>query len=127
MTKKIPPWEQRPAPERDRIKLVRAILGLKNSEIGKQLGIDGKTWNSYERGFPVPRRTVWALKDKFDLSPEWVWYGAEGNLTKQWRNWIREIEKLYKELHAAEAELERTRENYKKVMRKKISTPGDTA
>lgn len=76
------------APERDRIRLVRLITGDTQAAIAARIGISGKVWSGYERGNHVPRETVWLLLDRLGLSPDWVWFGLEGNLSQAWRDKI---------------------------------------
>lgn len=95
-----------------RLRLLREIVaGGNQQEFADKLGIPFKRWNNYERGYPVPRETAFALMEKFPgISVEWLWFGMVGNLSKHYADKIKEAEALDKERASAAATLTRARE-----------------
>jgi transcriptional regulator with XRE-family HTH domain len=88
-----------------RLKLVRVLYGESQQEFAARIGVPYKRWNRYELGASVPRDAVFNLYEKIGLSPEWVWFGRTGNLTKEWRERIQNGKAVAKQIAAAEAEV----------------------
>jgi transcriptional regulator with XRE-family HTH domain len=86
-------WDNFRRPEYiERLRLTREALGYEQQRtFAEALGIPFKRWNSYERGYPIPRETAWLLEKTFGVSVEWLWWGKEGNMPKS----------LLKKIHSA--------------------------
>jgi transcriptional regulator with XRE-family HTH domain len=82
-----------------RLALLREIISGENqADFAARVGIPFKRWNSYERGYPIPRETAFLLLQKFEgVSVEWLWFGMEGNLSKDFLRRIVEVEKLHRQ------------------------------
>jgi transcriptional regulator with XRE-family HTH domain len=61
---------------RRRIRLLRRVLGMNQTQFAAHVGIDYKKWNHYECGYPVSRETAFMLRQKIDwFSADWLWHG----------------------------------------------------
>ncbi|HEX3412847.1 MAG TPA: helix-turn-helix transcriptional regulator [Stellaceae bacterium] len=75
----------------DRLASLRVALGYDSQvTFAEALGISFKRWNSYERGYPIPRETAWLLQERFGISADWLWWGKEGNMPAQLLKQIHE-------------------------------------
>lgn len=60
---------------RRRVRALRRVYGSQ-AEFCEFTGIDIKTWNHYERGYPITLKTFKILKAKMPgLSADWLWFG----------------------------------------------------
>lgn len=82
-----------PEQYRRRLRLLRRIYGENQTQFAARVGIAFKKWNHYERGYPVPRETAFILRDRLGVSPDWIWFGVEGNLSLDLRDRIRRAER----------------------------------
>jgi DNA-binding XRE family transcriptional regulator len=62
---------------RRRLQLMRAMFGCNQTRFAKLVGVPPKTWNNYERGYPLPRETMWKLRNRLGISAEWIYFGTE--------------------------------------------------
>jgi hypothetical protein len=92
-----------------RLKLLREIISGENQPaFAKRLGIPWKRWNTYERGYPIPRETAFLLLQKFEgISVEWLWFGMTGNMSPGFLKKIEEVEQLHREREASTRSVER--------------------
>jgi DNA-binding XRE family transcriptional regulator len=79
---------------RKRLQTMRMLYGEGQMEFSKRIGIPFKQWNHYERGYPVPRETVWILYEKIPgICPLWLWFGRKDGLGKDLRKRIEQVER----------------------------------
>lgn len=106
---------------RQRLKLLREIVSGENqTEFAERLGVPFKRWSNYERGYPVPRETAFALMHKFPgISIEWLWFGMTGNLSQYYADKIKVAEALEKEQRQAARALEKAHEKVKEATTKR--------
>lgn len=106
-----------------RLKLLREIISGENQiEFAERLGIPFKRWNNYERGYPVPRETAFALMEKFPgISVEWLWFGMTGNLSSSYLDKIKTAEKLEREERDATVALDKAQKKLKATMARRKS------
>jgi hypothetical protein len=113
-----------------RLRLLREIIsGDNQADFARRLGIPPKRWNNYERGFPLSREIAFMIWKKFPgMSPEWIWFGAVGNLSKYYRERIKAAELLERETEANRLALEKAQKKFKDTMdkRKKALSPPPT-
>jgi hypothetical protein len=77
-----------------RLAAMRRALGYDSQvTFAEALGIGFKRWNSYERGYPIPREAAWLLQERFGISADWLWWGKEGNMPAQLLKQIRDAHK----------------------------------
>jgi hypothetical protein len=89
-----------------RLQILREVIsGDSQTAFANRLGIKPAKWSNYERGFPVPRETAFLLKEKFDVSVEWLWFGLEGNMPAELKARIRKAETHERDLAAARKQL----------------------
>jgi transcriptional regulator with XRE-family HTH domain len=63
-----------------RLKMLRRIYGMNQTEFARFVGIAYKKWNHYERGFPVSRESIFILHQKLrGFSADWLWFGVEAD------------------------------------------------
>jgi transcriptional regulator with XRE-family HTH domain len=109
-----------------RLRLLREIIsGESQADFAKRLGIPVKRWSNYERGYPVPRETAWALREKFQVSVEWIWWGWEANMPPRLLAKINVAQKHEKELSALRREATDAAKKLREAMdrRKKAIAP----
>jgi len=98
-----------------RLRIIRAIVSDGNaSALAKHLGIEPKRWANYERGKPMSREVAFIIWEKLDLSPDWVWFGEEGNLTDDWKHHIKQVEAIFAKHRETELAFERVKQRRKK-------------
>lgn len=114
---------------RVRVRQLRQILlpGATQGEFEKRLGLRPRLWSNYERGYPLPRETAFILEREFgaEFSPEWLWWGRRGNLTKAFAQALESFATLAAEQAAidhARVELQR-RQAALDAKRKRKSPP----
>jgi transcriptional regulator with XRE-family HTH domain len=93
-----------------RLALLREIIsgGEGQAEFAAKVGIPFKRWNSYERGYPIPRETAFLLLQKFDgISVEWLWFDMRGNLSEEFLRKLQEVEDLHRQRDEAAHLMER--------------------
>jgi transcriptional regulator with XRE-family HTH domain len=75
-----------------RLETMRQALGYSmQKNFAEALGVSTKRWSSYETGYPIPRETAWLLKQRFNVSIEWIWWGDTGNMPMPLLKQIQEI------------------------------------
>jgi transcriptional regulator with XRE-family HTH domain len=71
---------------RERLRLLRRVLGMNQTEFAEFIGVGYKKWNHYESGYPVSRETAFLLHDKLrDVLPitiDWLWWGDTRGLAQ---------------------------------------------
>jgi transcriptional regulator with XRE-family HTH domain len=59
-----------------RIRLLRRLHGMNQTQFAAFLEIPYKKWHHYERGYPVSRETAFVLHKKVEgFSTDWLWFG----------------------------------------------------
>jgi transcriptional regulator with XRE-family HTH domain len=108
-----------------RLKLLRQIISGENQQdFAERLGVPFKRWNNYERGYPVPRETAFALMSKFPgISIEWLWFGMTGNLSEFYLNRIRAAEQADREHAKAVKALDKAQSKVKETATKRRAAP----
>jgi hypothetical protein len=116
---KVTGWDR--AAYQRRLKLLREIISGENQQdFAERLGIPFKRWNNYERGYPVPRETAFALLQRFPgISVEWLWFGWEGNLSPSYIEKIKVAEKAEKEHAKAVSALTRAQAKVKETAKQR--------
>lgn len=62
----------------ERIRILREILNLKQSEFANAIGLTTSSISDMERGqAPITERTIIAICSKFKVNEEWLRYGKE--------------------------------------------------
>jgi transcriptional regulator with XRE-family HTH domain len=113
-----------------RLRLLREMISGENqADFARRLGIPVKRWSNYERGYPVPRETAWALKDRFKVSVEWIWWGWEANMPAPLLARLKTAQKHEKELSALRREASEATKKLREAMdrRKKAIGPREPA
>jgi DNA-binding XRE family transcriptional regulator len=101
----------------ERLRLLREIISGENqADFARRLGIPTKRWSNYERGYPVPRETAWALKDRFKVSVEWIWWGWEANMPPALLAKVKAAQKHEKELTALRREASEATKKLREAM-----------
>jgi transcriptional regulator with XRE-family HTH domain len=78
---------------RRRIRLLRKLLGMNQTEFVDHIGIAYKKWNHYERGYPVSRETAFRLREKIEwFSTDWLWHGDTRALSSGMLDRIQALE-----------------------------------
>ena len=107
-----------------RLRLLREIISGENqAEFAARVGVPFKRWNTYERGYPIPRETAWLLLEQFEgITVEWLWFGWTTHLSPQFQKRIKEVESGHREMEAAtrsveqaQAKLDAVATRFKKV------------
>jgi len=100
-----------------RLRLLREIVsGRSQQAFADQIGIPMKTWNNYERGYPVPRETAMLLMETFEgVSTDWLWYGMTGNLSEAFKKKVKAADAVRHERRLARASLKRAKDRVKEV------------
>jgi transcriptional regulator with XRE-family HTH domain len=63
-----------------RLRMLRRIYGMNQTEFAKYVGITYKKWNHYERGYPVSRESAFILQQVLPgFSIDWLWFGVAAN------------------------------------------------
>jgi transcriptional regulator with XRE-family HTH domain len=76
-----------------RLRLLRRLLNMDQTQFAEFLGIDSKTWSHYERGFPVSRETAFLMNEKLDeFSLDWLYWGRTRGMTWGTLEQMNEIE-----------------------------------
>ena len=79
---------------RNRIRVLRRLVGMNQTQFADWLGIAYKKWNHYERGYPVSRETAFLLHRKiYWFSTDWLWHGDTKGLSAGTLEQIRAIER----------------------------------
>jgi hypothetical protein len=105
----------------ERLRLLREIIAGENqSDFAKRLGIPFKRWSNYERGYPVPRETAFLIVSAFPgMSVEWIWWGWDGNLSKEFKAKIATAEAHQEEIAAAQRAVDQAAEKLRLVAAKR--------
>jgi DNA-binding XRE family transcriptional regulator len=76
----------------ERIRLIRQVVsGDSQRDFAKQIGIDMKRWNNFERGYPVPYVIIKLLVDQLPgMSADWIMFGWHRNLSTDWKKRLRQ-------------------------------------
>jgi transcriptional regulator with XRE-family HTH domain len=100
-----------------RLRLLReALSGENQQEFAERVGVPFKRWNTYERGYPIPRETAFLLIKQFDgISVEWLWFGMAGNMSPVILKRIAAIEDLHREREASAQDLKRAQAKVREV------------
>jgi transcriptional regulator with XRE-family HTH domain len=99
------------------------ISGGNANEFARRLGIEPKRWANYERGMPFSREVAFLLWGKLGVSPDWVWFGVEGNLDRAWKGAIEKVQKIdakHREIDAAFEQAKAARKQFEEERRKAL-------
>jgi len=87
----------------ERIKELRKIKGLSQSQMAEMLGVSLKTYQRYEQqGYKVPERVLRQIEATFSVNPEWLRHGKGEMFLKKVNE---EEEVLFKFFEALESSL----------------------
>jgi DNA-binding XRE family transcriptional regulator len=90
---------------RRRIRLLRRMFGMNQVEFCKYIGIDYKTWNHYERGYPISQKTARMLKEKIPgVSVDWIWFGEQWNVEAELLKTLQRLDREERKLGPGEQE-----------------------
>jgi DNA-binding XRE family transcriptional regulator len=79
---------------RRRIRILRKIFDMNQTQFAQYIGVPFKKWNHYERGYPIPRETAFILREKIpDISIDWLWFGSTGGVSSAMLRQIRSLQK----------------------------------
>ena len=103
---------------RRRIRVLRRLKGMNQTEFTKFSGIPYKVWNHYEQGYPASRQALWTLREKIPgVSTDWIWFGETNGVEPKL---LRRLEQLEREdVRAALAKPARTKRKTKQHNRRK--------
>jgi len=79
---------------RKRLRLLRLIYNMNQTQFASFIGIGYKRWSHYERGYPIPREAAWALRKRIpDFSTDWLWFDDTRALSPYFRQRLRDVER----------------------------------
>jgi hypothetical protein len=79
---------------RRRIRLLRKLKGMNQTEWTAFTGIAYKKWNHYERGYPISREALWIIHDRLPgISTDWIWFGRMLGLAPDLKRRLERLER----------------------------------
>lgn len=79
---------------RRRIRALRKLYDMNQTEFAAWTGIGYKKWNHYEQGYPIARESAWALRDKIiGISTDWIWFGDDIGVEEGLRLLLKQAER----------------------------------
>src|SRR4051812_29350642 len=77
-----------------RIRLLRRIYKMNQTQFADFLELPYKKWNHYERGYLIPRETALVMRKKISgLSTDWLWEGDTRGLSPSLYSKVLEAER----------------------------------